>query len=115
MRRAKDMHVDKVYAGILPKESLLPKIRKHYKVNDQDVCFVGDDLIDIGIMKKVGLGVAVKDAPVEVKKCAAYITTKCGGEGAVREIVELILKSKNLWAKAMEAIFTISREKSVRQ
>lgn len=110
-RRASDMHIDKVYEGILPKEKLLPQIRKIYGLSDKDICFVGDDLIDIGIMKKVGLGVAVNDAPDEVKKAAIYVTKNKGGEGAVREVVELLLKSKNLWSMALKSIAAVSRGK----
>ena len=99
-RRAQDMGV-KVYAGILPKESQLPQIRDKYKVRNNQICFVGDDLIDIGIMKKVGLPVAVADASPEVRKTSLYITRCRGGEGAGREVVELILKSQGLWDKAL--------------
>ncbi|MCM8774182.1 MAG: HAD-IIIA family hydrolase [Candidatus Omnitrophica bacterium] len=100
-KRAIDMGVE-VYAGILPKESILSKIEKDYSVGSNEICFVGDDLIDIGIMKKVGVPVAVKNAAKEVKDIAVYVTKHKGGEGAVREIGELILKSKKLWYRAIE-------------
>ncbi|MFH1768735.1 MAG: HAD-IIIA family hydrolase, partial [Candidatus Omnitrophota bacterium] len=102
-RRAKDMRAD-IYGGILPKEDLLPQLEKKYSVNSQQICFVGDDLIDIGIMRRVGIPVAVSDASFEVRKTAVYVTCHKGGEGAVREIVELILKSKSLWHKAIKEI-----------
>jgi len=107
-RRAKDMGAD-IYAGILPKESLLPKIRKKYGVDSKNICFVGDDLIDIGIMGRVGISVAVSDAPDDVKKVSLYVTKKRGGEGAVREVVEKILKSKNMWKAAVESLTFLSR------
>lgn len=95
-KRAKDMHVEEVIGGILPKETVLKNFLVKYRVNPQEICFIGDDLIDIGLMKKVGASVAVGDAPIMVKKAASYITSKNGGEGAVREVVELIFKAQNL-------------------
>jgi len=95
-RRAKDMRVEEIIGGILPKENMINHIRKKYRVKDREICFIGDDLIDLGMIKKVGVGVAVIDAPLIVKKSAKYITKKKGGEGAVREIVDLIIKAKGL-------------------
>ena len=63
------------------------------------VCFVGDDLVDAPVMNAVGLPVAVANAVAEIRRLAAYVTRKPGGEGAVREVVELILKSQGLWRK----------------
>jgi 3-deoxy-D-manno-octulosonate 8-phosphate phosphatase (KDO 8-P phosphatase) len=99
LRRAKDMGVVKVIGGILPKERSLSGILKSCHVKPQEICFIGDDLIDIGFMKEVGLAVAVADAPQAVRKHAAYVTAKNGGEGAVREIVDLILNTQNLEQK----------------
>ncbi|MFH1519040.1 MAG: HAD hydrolase family protein [Candidatus Omnitrophota bacterium] len=95
-KRAQDMRVAEIIGGILPKESVLGKIKKKYKVKEAEICFVGDDWIDIGVMEKVGVAVAVSDAPAEVKKAANYITKTRGGEGAVREVADLIFKAKNL-------------------
>jgi len=63
------------------------------------VCFVGDDLVDAPVMNAVGLPVAVANAVPEIRRLAAYVTRKAGGEGAVREVIELILKSQGLWRK----------------
>jgi len=95
--RAKDMHVDKIYADIFPKTAVLEKILKDYNVALDEVCFVGDDLVDLCMMKKVGLPIAVFNARQEIKQSAAYITLREGGRGAVREVAELILKAKGLW------------------
>ncbi|OQX80943.1 MAG: hypothetical protein B6D56_03885 [Candidatus Omnitrophica bacterium 4484_70.1] len=100
-RRAKDCGVEEVIAGVLPKEKALPEIKEKYKVKEEEICFVGDDVIDLALMKKVGMGVAVKDAHFEVKKGAKYVTAKKGGEGAVREVVDLILKGKKLYKKVL--------------
>ncbi len=95
-KRAQDMRVAEIIGGVLPKESVLGKIKKNYKVKEGEICFIGDDLIDIGVMEKVGVAVAVADAPAEVKGVANYITKTRGGEGAVREVADLIFKAKNL-------------------
>jgi 3-deoxy-D-manno-octulosonate 8-phosphate phosphatase (KDO 8-P phosphatase) len=65
----------------------------------EQVCFVGDDLVDAPVMREVALPVAVADAVPEVRRLAAYVTEKPGGDGAVREVIELILKSQGLWRR----------------
>ncbi|MFA5007853.1 MAG: HAD-IIIA family hydrolase [Candidatus Omnitrophota bacterium] len=104
LRRARDMQVEEVIGGILPKESVLSKISSKYNVKPENICFMGDDLIDIGLMKHVGIAVAVNDAPDAVKKEASFITSRKGGEGAVREVVELIFKAQNLEEKIYKFI-----------
>jgi len=95
-KRAKDMRVVKVIGGMLPKENELAGIKREYNVKNSEICFIGDDLIDLGLIKVVGLGVAVSDAVSGIKGAADYITKKRGGEGAVREVVDLIIESKGL-------------------
>jgi 3-deoxy-D-manno-octulosonate 8-phosphate phosphatase (KDO 8-P phosphatase) len=101
--RAKDMRVDIVFEDVSPKTSVLEKICKIYKVTAQELCFVGDDLVDLGLMKKVGFPVAVADAALEIKNAAVYVTAKSGGRGAVRELAELILKTQGKWGEALKA------------
>ena len=103
-KRARDMGVREVIGGILPKSKAIEIIERKYKVKKVEICFIGDDLIDMSAMRIVGLPVAVRDAPREVKSCALYITKNRGGEGAVREVVERILKAKNLWKRIVEEI-----------
>jgi 3-deoxy-D-manno-octulosonate 8-phosphate phosphatase (KDO 8-P phosphatase) len=98
-KRAQDMKVAEVLGGILPKEKVLGKIKKKYKVKEAEICFVGDDLIDLGMMEKAGVAVAVSDAVPQVKRASDYITKKKGGEGAVREVIDLIFKAKGLEKK----------------
>jgi 3-deoxy-D-manno-octulosonate 8-phosphate phosphatase (KDO 8-P phosphatase) len=100
--RAQDMNIDKVYAGIMPKESLIEHLKSRYKVNSDQICFMGDDLIDIGLMRKVGVPIAVADAVSEVREEACYVTKAKGGQGAAREVVQMILKAKGLWGKALD-------------
>ena len=100
--RARDMRVDAVFADISPKSSVLDKILKKYKVSSDETCFVGDDLVDLCLMKRLGLAVAVFNACPEIKQASDYITLRYGGRGAVREVAELILKSKGQWQEALK-------------
>ncbi|MGA2101997.1 MAG: HAD hydrolase family protein, partial [Candidatus Sulfotelmatobacter sp.] len=71
-------------------------------VPDAAVAYIGDDLPDIPLMQRVGLAIAVGDAVPEVKKAAHYTTRALAGHGAVREAVELVLKSKGIWEMMIE-------------
>ncbi|MFA5145410.1 MAG: HAD-IIIA family hydrolase [Candidatus Omnitrophota bacterium] len=102
MPRARDMQVEKVFADVFPKTSVLDRIIKEYKVDISEICFVGDDLVDLCVMRKVGFPVAVSNANPEIKQAACYITLKEGGRGAVREISELILKSQDKWGQIVK-------------
>jgi 3-deoxy-D-manno-octulosonate 8-phosphate phosphatase (KDO 8-P phosphatase) len=97
--RARDMGVARVYGNVSPKAALLPLILKKYGVTARRVCFVGDDLVDLCLLKMVGLPVAVRNAVPEVKRRARYVTIRPGGRGAVREVAELILKAQGRWGK----------------
>jgi 3-deoxy-D-manno-octulosonate 8-phosphate phosphatase (KDO 8-P phosphatase) len=94
--------VEEVFENISPKSAVLDKILKKYKVGANEVCFVGDDLVDLCLMKKVGFSVAVFNAASEIKQAASYNTLREGGRGAVREIAELILKSQNKWGEVLK-------------
>ena len=95
--RAKDLLIDRVYQNAYPKINFYQKLLKDMRVKDEEVCFVGDDLPDLQVIKQAGLGVAVNDAVLEVKRAADYVTKKKGGRGAVREVIELILKAQGKW------------------
>lgn len=95
--RARDMRVAEVFSDVSPKSAMLGKLTKKYNVLADEVCFVGDDLVDLGLIKLVGFSVAVANASPEIKAAASYITVKYGGRGAVREVAELILKSQGKW------------------
>ncbi len=100
--RAKDMRIEAIYENILPKTKVYEKIRKKYRLKDDEICFVGDDLVDLCVLKRVGVPIATANAVAEIKRAAKYITKRDGGRGAVREVCELILKSKGLWRKALK-------------
>jgi len=100
--RARDMRVAEVIADVSPKSAALEKILKKYKITPDEICFVGDDLVDLCLMKRVGLAVAVFNAAAEIKQTATYITIRSGGRGAVREVAELLLKSKGKWGETLK-------------
>ena len=95
--RANDLKIDKIYQDAYPKVQAYEQLLKDFSVKENEVCFMGDDLPDLSILERVGLAVAVPNALKEVKEAADYITKKHGGEGAVREVVELILKGQGKW------------------
>ena len=95
--RARDLKIDQVFTGVYPKTSAYENMLKNFGVGDEEVCFVGDDLADLVVLKRSGFGVAVANAVFEIKQAADYVTKHCGGQGAVREVVELILKAQGKW------------------
>lgn len=95
--RANDLQIDKVFVGVYPKINAYDALIKEWNVKDEEVCFIGDDVADLKILKRVGFAVAVDNAVFEVKSIAHYVSSKTGGHGAVREIIELILKAKGQW------------------
>ncbi len=101
--RARDMQVAEVYADVSPKSAALEKITRQYKVSLEEICFVGDDLVDLCLMKRVGFPIAVANAVPEIKNLASHITSRLGGRGAVREVAELLLKSQNKWEGLVDA------------
>ena len=97
--RAHEMKMEFIYMKQPVKMPAYEEILQKAGVPDSAVAFIGDDLPDIPVMRRVGLAVAVGDAVPEVKKAAHYATRAFGGDGAVRETVELILRSKGIWSE----------------
>ncbi len=102
LRRAHEMKMDYIYMKIPLKMPAYEEILAKAGVKDAEVAFVGDDLPDIPILKRVGLAVAVGDAVADVKKIAHYTTKAHAGKGAIREAIELILKSKGIWDELID-------------
>ncbi|MCM8782860.1 MAG: HAD-IIIA family hydrolase [Candidatus Omnitrophica bacterium] len=100
--RGRDMQVEAIFENVSPKSSILDKLLKRFKVKLEEICYVGDDLVDLGMMKRVGFAIAVFNACPEVKARAHYITLKEGGRGAVREVAELILKAQGRWESLVD-------------
>lgn len=105
-RRAKELKVDYLHqhdvsSKVIAVESILKETGFHW----EDVCYVGDDIVDIGVLKRAGVAVAVANAVAEAKAVADYVTVQPGGHGAIREVVELILKAQNKWDALVEKQF----------
>lgn len=90
-RWAVRMRIEKLYDGILKKEEMVDIICKKYKISYDQIAYIGDDVNDIELLKRVGLSVVPHDAVKDVKKISHYICKANGGEGAFREIADLIL------------------------
>lgn len=101
-RRAKEMKMEFVYMKIALKMPAYEEILAKAGVTDEEVAFIGDDLPDIPLLKRAGLAVAVGDAVEDVKRVAHYTTKAHAGRGAVREAIELVLKSKGMWAELID-------------
>lgn len=95
--RAKDLDITDVYQKVFNKKEVFEKILKKHKLSPEETAFIGDDIVDIPVLKRVGFSVAVADAVDVVKKQVDYITSHEGGKGAVREVCEMILKAQEKW------------------
>lgn len=93
-QRAKELGFDEICQGCQDKLSEYENLRAKYNLSDNEIVCIGDDIPDIPMIQKAGFGVAVKNAREEVKKIADYTTSSNGGRGAVREVVELVLKAQ---------------------
>ncbi len=102
--RAEDLEISKVYQDASPKINAYKELLNDFNLKDEEVCFMGDDLVDIPILKKVGFAVGVPNAVAEVKKNVHYVTKKNGGYGAVREVIELILKTQGMWESILAGV-----------
>jgi 3-deoxy-D-manno-octulosonate 8-phosphate phosphatase (KDO 8-P phosphatase) len=101
-RRAEELKMDFVYQGLgRTKLPALGEILVRSKIPSERVCYIGDDLQDIPILSRVGFPVAVANAYPEVLLRVAYVTRASGGRGAIREVVELILKAQGKWEAAI--------------
>lgn len=102
LRRAYEMRMEFVYMKQPVKMPAYEDILRRAEATDQEVAFVGDDLPDIPLLRRSGLAVAVGDAVPEVKEIAHYTTKAVAGHGAIREAVELILRSKGIWEEMID-------------
>lgn len=99
--RARQVSMVYVYQGHIEKIPILEEILVDAKIDPSEVAYVGDDLTDAVIMKRVGLGIAVANALPEVKRIAHWTTSASGGDGAIREVVELLLKAQGKWPEIL--------------
>lgn len=89
--RAAEMNITEVYNGILDKRIPYKEIKEKHNLKDDEIAYVGDDIIDIAVMEQVGVPISVANAYKIVKDISVYVTKKSGGQGAFREAIEWIL------------------------
>ena len=100
--RCKNLGIEHIFDGADDKVAILDLILDRTGVSAEQVAFIGDDLPDLALMKKVGLSIAVADAHKTVLKNADMVTSAKGGNGAVREVCEAILKAQGFWENILE-------------
>lgn len=100
--RCKDLGIDHVYDGVRNKVEVLDAILARTGLSATEVAFIGDDLPDLSLMKKVGFSIAVADADKTILEHADMVTSAKGGHGAVREACEAILRARGLWETILE-------------
>lgn len=93
--RLKELEIEDIFTGRHKKTEVYETLKQKYNLRDEECGFIGDDVVDIPVMERVGFPVAVRNAVREVKKVAVYVTTKEGGKGAFREVVDLIRELLN--------------------
>ena len=99
--RAAELDMEVVRQGVKEKLPEVQAIAASLGLSSEQIAYVGDDLPDLPTIRYCGLGIAVADAPEEVREAADYVTSLAGGRGAVREVVELILKNTGRWETAI--------------
>jgi len=100
--RAKQLEVDFCFEDCDNKLPVLEKLAQQLALSPQDIAYVGDDLMDLPPMRYAGFSAAVANAVEEVKQSADYVTVRRGGQGAVREVIEYILKQSGRWQKLID-------------
>jgi 3-deoxy-D-manno-octulosonate 8-phosphate phosphatase (KDO 8-P phosphatase) len=100
--RARDLKLEHVHQGIRNKLKAFREILSAERLRASEVAFVGDDVIDLTVMRNCGFSVAVANARREVKQAAHYVTPHAGGDGALRDVIEFILKAQGKWKQAVE-------------
>jgi len=106
-RRAQELGITEVFQKCHDKRTAYRKLLGQYALEDLQVAYVGDDIVDAPIMALVGLPVAVADATEDAKGYALFVTKSRGGRGAVREVTDFILKAKGQWQEMVNEYFTV--------
>ena len=101
-RRAEQLKIEYVFQDCHYKLPVVEQLLDQIGLLPENMAYIGDDLTDMPVMRYVGFAVAVANAVDEVKECADYVTTRPGGSGAVREVIEYILKNSGRWHELMK-------------
>lgn len=95
--RAKELAIELLYQGALKKLDCYLDVKQKTGLTDSQIAYMGDDVIDVPVMKRVAFAAAPADALIEARKVAHYVSTLAGGRGAVREVCDMILKGRGFW------------------
>ncbi|MDG2208143.1 MAG: HAD-IIIA family hydrolase [Pirellulales bacterium] len=106
--RAKELDIQFVRQGFEEKLSVVREIIAQSQLSAEQVCYIGDDLPDLPVMQHVGLSATVADAAVDVRKAASFVSECRGGYGAVRDLIECILRAQGRWAEIVQRFSTTS-------
>lgn len=99
--RAHDLRVSLVFQGVQDKLTIYEQIKEKTRLTDEQIAYVGDDIIDLPVLRCVGLAVMVGNGSADLKPYADYVTLAQGGVGAVREVAELLIKAQHKWANLL--------------
>jgi 3-deoxy-D-manno-octulosonate 8-phosphate phosphatase (KDO 8-P phosphatase) len=102
-RRARELKFDVVMQGFYYKLPAYLEVKRSYGLNDDEICYIGDDLLDIEILERTGLSVCPANARPEIKSIVDFVTRENGGEGAVRKVIDTILKVQDLWDRVLQS------------
>ena len=104
--RGEELQIDDIYNGVIRKIDSYDELKKKYNLQDNEICFMGDDIIDIPILEKVGFAVSVPNAPDYVANCAHYVTKTPGGKGAVREVIDMLIASRGDFDQLLDQLLS---------
>ena len=107
-QRAAQLGITLVYQGVPSKIDAYDQIVTDHGLNDEEVAYMGDDIVDIGVLSRVGLAAAPADAVPEVRERVHWIAPSAGGAGAVRELLELILRAQGRWDAIVRSFTTLT-------
>lgn len=111
-RRAKELGIPEIHQGISDKMEAYESLLRRHGLTDDAVAYIGDDLNDLPMLVRAGLSAAPADAEEEVKAEVALVTSRGGGRGAVREVIDLILRAQGRWERAMESPHVLRKGES---
>jgi 3-deoxy-D-manno-octulosonate 8-phosphate phosphatase (KDO 8-P phosphatase) len=111
--QAMELGINEVHQVSRGKEEILDKLIDEYELEEEEIAFMGDDLLDIPLLCRVGWAVAVSNAHPEVKKICHYVTQRGGGRGAVREAIEMIIRCQGKWEEVLEKFLKEQRKSSL--
>ena len=107
-QRAAELGVKLVFQKPINKMEMVETVKRRHGFTNEEIAFIGDELVDLPVLRRVGLAVAVSNAVNEAKGVAHYVASRRGGDGAVREVIEMILKARGSWKKAIARYLTVA-------